>query len=73
MKGQGMIFADADEVQHALDAGEVHLHAKIQARIRQIDEEGNEVLVRFETTPGRVRLGALLILEAACGVASRPS
>ena len=60
MKGEGMIFGSVDEVQHALDAGVVHLHAKIQARIPQIDDEGNEVLVRFETTPGRVRLGALL-------------
>ena len=28
-------------------------------RIRQIDEEGNEVWKRYETTPGRARLGAL--------------
>ncbi|MDB9981204.1 DNA-directed RNA polymerase subunit beta' [Planktomarina temperata] len=60
MKGEGMIFGSVDEVQHALDAGVVHLHAKIQSRIPQIDDEGNEVMVRFETTPGRVRLGALL-------------
>jgi DNA-directed RNA polymerase subunit beta' len=64
MKGEGMIFADVDEVIHALDAGVVHLHAKIQARIPQIDEEGNEVLKRYETTPGRLRLGALLPLNA---------
>jgi DNA-directed RNA polymerase subunit beta' len=64
MPGEGMIFADADEVQHALDAGEVHLHAKITARIKQIDHEGNEVFQRFETTPGRMRLGALLPLNA---------
>ncbi len=60
MKGEGMVFADADEVQHALDAGEVHLHAKITARVPQVDEEGNTVMTRFETTPGRVRLGQLL-------------
>ncbi len=60
MKGEGMVFADVDEVQHALDAGEVHLHAKITARIPQVDDEGNTVMKRFETTPGRVRLGALL-------------
>jgi DNA-directed RNA polymerase subunit beta' len=64
MKGEGMVFADADEVQHALDAGEVHLHAKITARVKQIDAEGNEVIQRFETTPGRVRLGTLLPLNA---------
>ncbi|MEM9524371.1 MAG: DNA-directed RNA polymerase subunit beta', partial [Pseudomonadota bacterium] len=64
MPGEGMVFADVDEVQHALDAGEVHLHARIRARIRQIDEEGNEIFKRFETTPGRIRLGALLPLNA---------
>ena len=65
MKGEGMAFADADEVQHALDAGEVHLHAKITARLPQIDPEtGQEIMQRFETTPGRVRLGALLPLNA---------
>ncbi|MFT5613066.1 MAG: DNA-directed RNA polymerase subunit beta' [Granulosicoccus sp.] len=60
MVGEGKIFASIDEIQHALDAGEVHLHAKITARLPQIDEEGNEIQVRFETTPGRVFLGALL-------------
>ncbi|MEL7257797.1 MAG: DNA-directed RNA polymerase subunit beta' [Pseudomonadota bacterium] len=64
MKGEGMTFASIEEVQHALDAGEVHLHAKITARIPQIDEEGNEVMMRFETTPGRVRIGSLLPLNA---------
>ncbi len=64
MKGEGMVFTDADEVQHALDAGEVHLHSKIKARVKQIDDEGQEVIVRFDTTPGRVQLGALLPLNA---------
>ena len=64
MKGEGMIFGSVDEVQHALDAGVVHLHAKITARILQIDQEGNEVMERFETTPGRVQLGALLPTNA---------
>ena len=60
MKGEGMTFSNIEEVEHALQAGEVHLHAKITARLPQIDAEGNEVMERFETTPGRVRLGALL-------------
>ncbi|WP_397543818.1 DNA-directed RNA polymerase subunit beta' [Roseovarius salis] len=64
MKGEGMVFSSIEEVQHALDAEEVHMHAKITARIRQIDDEGNEVTKRFETTPGRVRIGALLPLNA---------
>ncbi|WEF25068.1 DNA-directed RNA polymerase subunit beta' [Paracoccus sp. S3-43] len=64
MKGEGMAFANVNEVEHALAAGEVHLHARITARIKQIDENGNEVVKRFETTPGRVRLGALLPMNA---------
>ncbi|KJZ21553.1 DNA-directed RNA polymerase subunit beta' [Tritonibacter mobilis] len=60
MKGEGMVFGNLDEVQHALDAGVVHLHSKVTVRVPQIDEEGNEVFQRFETTPGRARLGALL-------------
>ena len=63
MKGEGMVFSTIEEVEHALQAGEVHLHAKIQARIPQIDAEGNEVMKRFETTPGRIRLGSLLPLN----------
>ncbi|WP_417589442.1 DNA-directed RNA polymerase subunit beta' [Pararhodobacter oceanensis] len=64
MTGEGMIFSDVEEVEHALASGEVHLHAKVQGRILQIDEHGNEVVKRYETTPGRLRLGALLPLNA---------
>jgi DNA-directed RNA polymerase subunit beta' len=64
MKGEGMVFGSVEEVEHALNAGEVHLHAKIECRIKQIDDEGQEVFKRYETTPGRVRLGGLLPLNA---------
>ncbi|MRU14672.1 DNA-directed RNA polymerase subunit beta' [Roseovarius sp. A21] len=61
MKGEGMVFSSIEEVQHALDAGEVHMHAKITARVPQVDPETGEVVMkRYETTPGRVRIGALL-------------
>ncbi|MDA7592188.1 DNA-directed RNA polymerase subunit beta' [Rhodobacteraceae bacterium] len=60
MKGEGMVFGSIEEVQYALDNDDVHLHAKITARIPQIDEHGTEIEKRFETTPGRVRIGALL-------------
>ncbi|SMC66231.1 DNA-directed RNA polymerase subunit beta' [Primorskyibacter flagellatus] len=64
MKGEGMSFSSIEEVEHALNSGEVHMHAKITARVTQIDEEGNEIVKRYETTPGRVRLGALLPMNA---------
>ena len=64
MAGEGMAFADIDEVEHALAAGAVHLHARIKARLRQVDETGNIVWKRYETTPGRLRLGNLLPMNA---------
>ncbi|QHQ35757.1 DNA-directed RNA polymerase subunit beta' [Algicella marina] len=63
MKGEGMVFGSMEEVDHALEAGVVHLHARITARIEQIDEEGMPIYKRFETTPGRLRLGGLLPLN----------
>ena len=64
MVGEGMKFTSVEEVEHGLAAGAVHLHSKITARVKQIDAEGNEVWKRYETTPGRLRLGALLPLNA---------
>ncbi|MBL4805708.1 MAG: DNA-directed RNA polymerase subunit beta' [Rhodobacteraceae bacterium] len=60
MTGEGMIFASMEEIDHALESGDLHLHAKITARVEQIDEDGNTYLKRFETTAGRVRLLQLL-------------
>ena len=40
-EGEGMVFADIGEIEQALDAGAVILHAKIKARYKQIDENGN--------------------------------
>ncbi|MEL6311909.1 MAG: DNA-directed RNA polymerase subunit beta', partial [Pseudomonadota bacterium] len=64
MPGEGMSFASMEEVEHALASGTVHLHAKVNARVKQIDDQGQEVWERFETTPGRLRVGALLPLNA---------
>ncbi len=54
--GEGSVFADVAEIEHALDAGVVTLHAKIEARVEMVDEEGNLVNRRVKTTPGRVLL-----------------
>ncbi len=64
MTGEGMALTDIDEVEHALASGALHPHAAIKARIRQVDEEGNIVWKRFDTTAGRLRLGNLLPLNA---------
>jgi len=58
--GEGMVFGDVAEIQHALDAGVVSLHAKIQCRYHTVDEEGNPIIVRVESTPGRMKLSEIL-------------
>ena len=58
--GEGKTFASIEEVEHALEQGIVELHSKIIARISQIDEQGLTIHKRFETTPGRLRIGSLL-------------
>ena len=54
--GEGKAFATMDEIQHALDNKVVTLHSKITARYETIDIEGNPVIERVETTPGRMLL-----------------
>ena len=58
--GEGMAFTDVGEIQQALDVGAVSLHAKIKSRYRDVDEKGNEIIVRVDTTPGRMLLSEIL-------------
>jgi DNA-directed RNA polymerase subunit beta' len=58
--GEGMVFADMGELQHALESGAVTLHTKIRGRFRTVDAEGNPVSQIHDTTPGRMILGELL-------------
>jgi len=60
MPGQGMVFAEASEVEHAISSGAVKLHTKVQARVTTYDENGEKVTKRVETTPGRLKLSELL-------------
>ncbi len=63
-KGEGMMFADIDEVSRAYESRQVELHAKIKVRIRQtvtgVEGEKTERLERFETTVGRALLSEIL-------------
>ena len=58
--GEGMILSDMQEVHSALNAGAVTLHSKITSRVPQVDEAGNQYMLRAETTPGRMLLGETL-------------
>ncbi|NEK65037.1 MAG: hypothetical protein G3W67_22100, partial [Xanthomonas perforans] len=58
--GEGMLLGDMAEVHQALHAGAVTLHTRIVSRVPQTDEDGNQYLKRYETTPGRMLLGETL-------------
>ncbi|MEE8393368.1 MAG: DNA-directed RNA polymerase subunit beta', partial [Rhodospirillales bacterium] len=58
--GEGMAFTDVGEIQQALDAGAVTLHAKIQARYRSVDQDNKPITTRVETTPGRMLISEVL-------------
>jgi DNA-directed RNA polymerase subunit beta' len=58
--GEGKLFADLGEIDAALDAGAVTLHSKVKARFTESDPEGNAVRKVIDTTPGRMKIAALL-------------
>ncbi|MEK9596429.1 MAG: DNA-directed RNA polymerase subunit beta' [Rhodospirillaceae bacterium] len=58
--GEGLVFADIAEVEHALQAGAVTLHSKVQARIHTVDDNGDAIIKRVEVTPGRLKLFQIL-------------
>jgi DNA-directed RNA polymerase subunit beta' len=52
--GEGRIFGSVAEIQHALAAGNVTLHAKVKGRFAGVDDNGKPVTKVYETTPGRM-------------------
>ena len=58
--GEGKLFANMGEIDAALDAKVVTLHAKIKARWTEMNADGEVVTKVIDTTPGRMKLGALL-------------
>ena len=64
-KGEGMYFADVAEIERAMAAKELDIHARISVRLKQyepaaVDGEWTEKLVRVETTAGRAILSKIL-------------
>lgn len=58
--GEGMMFADMGEIDHALASKAITLATKIRGRFVTVDENGNRVSKIYETTPGRMKIGELL-------------
>ena len=65
--GEGKAFADLAEIERALDAGVVTLHSKIKARHTEMNQEGAVVRKVIDTTPGRMKVAALLPHHTALG------
>src|SRR5450432_3223417 len=65
--GEGKAFSDVGEIEAALSAGVVTLHSKIRARFTEMDEGGVMVRQVIETTPGRMKIAALLPQHPAIG------
>ena len=63
-KGEGMVFANTNEVKRAYDNRVVELHAKVKVRITQVerDEQGNKVSRTSiqDTTVGRALLSEIM-------------
>jgi DNA-directed RNA polymerase subunit beta' len=64
-KGEGMYFADTNEIERAMAAGQLDVHSRISVRLKQyepsaVDGEWNEKIVRVETTAGRALLSKIL-------------
>jgi len=62
-RGEGMVFADLNELRRACDAGAVELHARIRVRLpasRFPDRDPAAPPVLVETTPGRAILSDIL-------------
>jgi len=63
-RGEGMNFADVDEVVRAFDTRQVDVTAKITVRLKEFvhDAEGGrtEKITRYETTVGRAMLSEIL-------------
>jgi DNA-directed RNA polymerase subunit beta' len=59
-RGEGMNFAGIGEVQQALDANAISMHARITCRYKTVDAKNKPIIVRVTTTPGRMILSEIL-------------
>jgi DNA-directed RNA polymerase subunit beta' len=57
--GEGMVFRDVGEIQHALEAKVVTLHSKVKCRYKTVDANNEPVILVVESTPGRMIMSEL--------------
>jgi DNA-directed RNA polymerase subunit beta' len=66
-KGEGMCFGNLSEVEHAVDAGKLSIHAKIRFRVKLNSENEGRDSVIIDITPGRLFIAELLPKESKIG------
>jgi len=63
-KGEGMVFNNLAEIEHAMNHGILSIHARIRCRRKHISHDGVTTTFLAETTAGRVILSELLPMDA---------
>ncbi|MEB3702731.1 DNA-directed RNA polymerase subunit beta' [Candidatus Bealeia paramacronuclearis] len=58
--GEGGVYGSMAEIEHAIHAKSLSLHAKITVRYDWVDETGKKTLQRAETTAGRMMLWSIM-------------
>src|SRR5579883_571386 len=58
--GEGSLFSEIGELEHALHNRSLSMHAKIKARLEAYDDKGVLANRVVETTPGRILLAQIL-------------
>src|SRR6476646_3829843 len=58
--GEGSLFSEIGELEHALHSRTLSMHAKIKARLEAYDDKGVLASRVVETTPGRILLAQIL-------------
>jgi len=64
-KGEGMAFTNVSEIEHALNAGALSLHAKIKCRFRGVNSAGEAYTELVDSTPGRMMVSEILPRDKA--------
>ncbi len=72
VRGEGMLFADVDEVHRAYESGMVDLHARIRVRVHDTDEAGGARYQLTKTTVGRSLLLEILPKGLSYELINRP-
>src|SRR5258706_469609 len=60
LPGEGKLYGEMAEIEHALHSKVIHLHTKIKYRWQGVDENGKPITRWYETTQGRAMLGQVL-------------